>query len=257
MKYITSNRGYVAAIAAGIVLIASVAYADHSWGGYHWARTANPFTVKLGDNVSGAWDAHLAGAAADWSVSSVLDALVVPGKTNPKNCRAIAGRVEICDSKYGNNGWLGIAQVWVNGTHITQGTVKMNNTYFTTAKYNTPAWRRLVMCQEVGHAFGLDHQDEAFDNPNIGTCMDYTNDPSTNTMPNAHDYEQLEAIYAHLDATNTLAAGAVPPALAGIDLDNQSEWGRQVKGSANGKSSLYRRDAGNGQSIFTFVVWAD
>ena len=36
-------------------------YADHSWGGYHWARTANPFTLKLGDNLtSAAWKAHLA-----------------------------------------------------------------------------------------------------------------------------------------------------------------------------------------------------
>jgi hypothetical protein len=40
------------------------------------------------------------------------------------------------------------------------------------------------MCQEVGHTFGLDHQDENFNNTNLGTCMDYTNDPSTNQHPN-------------------------------------------------------------------------
>jgi len=34
--------------------MASTASATHSWGGYHWARTANPFTIKLGNNVSGA-----------------------------------------------------------------------------------------------------------------------------------------------------------------------------------------------------------
>ena len=53
----------------------------------------------------------------------------------------------------------------------------MNDSYFNTAKYNTPAWRRLVMCQEVTHDFGLDHQDEIFNNANLGSCMDYTNDP--------------------------------------------------------------------------------
>jgi hypothetical protein len=28
------------------------ASANHSWGSYHWARTSNPFNLKLGDNVS-------------------------------------------------------------------------------------------------------------------------------------------------------------------------------------------------------------
>ena len=26
--------------------------ANHAWGNYHWARTSNPFTIKLGDNLS-------------------------------------------------------------------------------------------------------------------------------------------------------------------------------------------------------------
>lgn len=48
------------------------AAANHSWGGYHWARTSNPFTLKVGDNVSAAWDGYLDEAITDWSVSSVL-----------------------------------------------------------------------------------------------------------------------------------------------------------------------------------------
>ena len=44
----------------------SVAYANHSWGSYHWARTANPFELALGDNVSSAWDKYLATASSDW-----------------------------------------------------------------------------------------------------------------------------------------------------------------------------------------------
>ncbi len=41
------------------------------------------------------------------------------------------------------------------------------------------------MCQEIGHDFGLDHQDENFNNPNLGTCMDYTNDPLGATVERA------------------------------------------------------------------------
>ena len=73
------------------------ANANHSWNGYHWARTSNPFTLKVGDDVTAAWDAHLVEALGDWSVSSVLDLVKVAGSANPKNCRPTAGRIEVCN----------------------------------------------------------------------------------------------------------------------------------------------------------------
>ena len=107
-----------------------LSYATHSWGGYHWARTSNPFTVKLGDDVSAVWDDYLWTASNDWSVSGsldgVLDTDIVLGGTNPKRCRPTSGRVEVCTSTYGKNGWLGLAQIWVSGLHITQAVSKMN-----------------------------------------------------------------------------------------------------------------------------------
>jgi len=42
----------IAAVAAIAAVSAPAALANHSWGGYHWARTANPFTVKLGNNLT-------------------------------------------------------------------------------------------------------------------------------------------------------------------------------------------------------------
>ena len=57
--------------------------ANHSWGGYHWARTANPFTIKLGDNVSGLWDGMLVTASNDWTKSNVMKqplSLAVPSR---------------------------------------------------------------------------------------------------------------------------------------------------------------------------------
>lgn len=243
-----------------VSIFVTIAYATHSWGGYHWSRSANPLNLKLGDNVSTIWDSNLATASTDWSVSSVLDTLVVTGQTNPKNCKAVIGRVEVCNSKYGNNGWLGIAQIWASGNHITQGTVKLNDTYFNTAKYNTPAWRQFVMCQEIGHTFGLDHQDENFSNPNLATCMDYTKDPSTNQHPNQHDYDQLETIYAHLDETSSASSKTAPAGAFGgddIDTSDPKEWGKVVKESADGRSSLHERDLGKGNKVFTFVIWAN
>src|SRR5919109_1395654 len=193
--------------------LAAPAAANHSWGGYHWARTSNPFTLKTGNNLSFTWVTYLDQAIVDWNKSTVLDLAKVAGGARSKNCRPTAGRIEVCNAAYGNNGWLGIAQIWLTGNHITQATTKVNDTYFNTSTYNTPAWRRLVMCQEIAHDFGLDHQDENFDNPNLGTCMDYTSDPDgppSNEHPNSHDYSQISTIYSHLDSTSTI--GAVPGA---------------------------------------------
>ncbi len=234
----------------------SVASASHSWGNYHWARTANPFSLKLGDNLSTNWDTYLTAASTDWNLSNVLDTLVVLGSTNPKNCKAISGRVEICNNKYGNNGWLGIASVWVNGGHITQGTVKMNDSYFNTTKYNTPAWKNLVMCQEIGHTLGLDHQDENFENANLGTCMDYTNDPSTNQHPNQHDYDMLETIHSHLDSEATIGQTSSSNRQE-VDHSDPSTWGKEIRNSSDGHGALYERDLGRGNKIFTFVIWAN
>ncbi|MBI3685151.1 hypothetical protein HY250_01985 [Candidatus Azambacteria bacterium] len=255
----------VAALFVAVAGFASIAFATHSWGTYHWARTANPLALKLGDDVSSAWDAYLATASSDWSAApAVLGTTVVAGSSDPKKCRAVSGRVEVCNRIYGNNGWLGVASIWVNGNHITQGTVKLNDTYFNTSYYNTPAWRQMVVCQEVGHTFGLDHQDTNFYNANLGTCMDYTSDPSTNQHPNQHDYDQLAAIYTHLDSftsafSKALSARGKDSKVNDDDIDtlDAKEWGKEVRKSSDGRSSLHERDLGKGNKLFTFVIWAN
>lgn len=250
-------------VGAFITLVAAsgTALAFHSWGPYHWARESNPFTLKLGDNVSGAWDSVLATASTDWSASSVLDTTVVTGSTNPKNCKAVPGRAEVCNSKYGNNGWLGIAQIWITGgEHITQGVVKLNDTYFSRPAYNTTAWKNLVMCQEVGHIFGLDHQDENFSNGNLGTCMDYTNNPEPNQHPNTHDYDELASIYAHTDSFTSVLASLSASAKNSIGsdrADEHAEFGVVVKRYSNGKPAVYSQDLGGGKKVLTHVFWAE
>jgi len=242
-----------------VFAIAGSAHASHSWGGYHWARTSNPFTVKLGDNVSAIWDGHLSLASSDWSKSTVLNTTIVAGGTRPKSCRPTTGRVEVCNASYGNTNWLGIAQIWLSGSHIVQGTTKMNDYYFSLSKYDTPDWRQFVMCQEVGHTFGLDHQDENFNNANLGTCMDYTNDPSTNTHPNQHDYDELDTIYAHLDSTTTVGqtVNTLPQAMNEIDLSHPSSWGRLISSTHGGRTQTFEQDFGGGNRVVTFVIWAD
>jgi hypothetical protein len=146
-----------------------------------------------------------------------------------------------------------------------QATVKVNDTYFSTKAYNTPAWKNMVMCQEVGHVLGLDHQDEDFSNANLGTCMDYTSDPSSNQHPDQHDYDMLEEIYAHLDSVNTTfpapisgGKGGGKPSSIGLQMDvsDVSAWGDVVKTDARSNSRLYKRALDENITLYTFVIWA-
>lgn len=185
---------------------ATVAGADHSWGGYHWSRGSNPKTLTLIDSVTSQWDTAFNTARTDWSKSEVISLVRASGSTTltaRKRCAPVSGKIKVCNAAYGKNGWLGIAEIWIQGSHIVQARTKLNDSYFSRSPYNTSAWRNLVTCQEIGHNFGLDHQDETFGNANLGSCMDYTNSPGTNQHPNAHDYEQLASIYSHLDGSTT------------------------------------------------------
>ena len=250
-----------------LALAAVPAFASHQWGSYHWARQSNPFTLKLGNNLTAPWPSILSTTSSDWSKSTVLDTTIVAGGTGgQKRCPATLGRVEECNAKYGQNGWLGVASIWASGSHITKGTVKLNDTYFAMSQYNSTAWRNLVSCQETGHTFGLDHQDENFNNANLGTCMDYTNDPSTNQHPNQHDYDELVTIYSHLDSTttvlsfpdgvNAISESALRPVNVGDDFTEPWQWGTPVAFDAAGRANVFVFEQGGNDRVITHVFWA-
>jgi hypothetical protein len=150
----------------------------------------------------------------------------------------------------------------------------MNDSYLDNPKFNTPyetpAWRQFVLCQEVGHPFGLDHQDVTFDNANLGSCMDYTNDPDggpggasetdpSNEHPNQHDYDQLATIYGHTDGKNTFTRAtrfAAPKASA--DNGDDDDLGAPAdKKDGKGRVILFVKELGGGAKKFTWVKWSD
>lgn len=274
-------RNWSPLFAAVLIFIAVPAFAEHAWGDYHWARTSNPFTLKVHDNLDPKWEAYLSEADSDWDASSVLDLNVLWDSplSNPKRCTSTSGRIEICNSKYGRTGWLGVAGIWASGSHITKAYTKLNDTYFDTATYDTPAWRRMVTCQELGHDFGLDHQDETFDNANLGSCMDYTNDPDggeggasstdpSNEHPNKHDYDMIETIYAHLDSTTTIdsllqvmSLSSTRPATVEEILADAGQFGTPLRYDSKGRPNLFVmpigvNHEGDLELAFTHVLWA-
>ncbi len=205
------DAGVAVALATAVVgLFSSPAQADHSWGNYHWARSG-PVQVEVHDSVSSDWDGALSTANADWNQSDVLENTLVADDDSDgtrSSCPAITGAVRVCNYGYGSNGWAGLAEINTDssGEHIAWGTAKMNDSYL---GGDSAEMRQLVMCQEVGHDWGLGHQDEDFNNPNLGTCMDYTNDPSTNQHPNQHDFDQLDLIYGHGDSAAAAGTSSI------------------------------------------------
>lgn len=255
------NVRYIAMVSTLVMVVALplAAQADHSWGSYHWAKTSNAVSIPVIDSMTSDWDDNLVAAISDWDASSVLDVSKETGNTSNKTrkrCSPVSGKVRACNAAYGNNGWLGLAQIWVSGGHIAQGVAKMNDTYFASG-YGEVA-RQHVICQEIGHSWGLGHQDESGDD--LNTCMDYSN-ALDNAHPNAHDYAQLETIYAHTDSvapprTKGKGKNRNASALANANVRAQANWGRKVHGSANGKSAVFVRGLGGGLKVYTHVTWA-
>lgn len=279
---------------------ASTAHAKHSWSNYHWERTTHPVEFELMHNdLAPEWSTFLEEASVDWSNWSGRQAEIIKtsvgddeGKytecENDYTSDTADKHIEVCSHKYGSNGWLGLAKIWIIDGHIIKAVTKLNDSYFDGGTYDTPEWRDLVMCQEVGHAFGLSHQDESFMNPDkvdandVESCMDYTSRPEGNGQPNSHDYEQLETIYnSHIDDGSGTVEGPGPGkgkgggpkkgkgsgpgklvAVSGFEFatyvrDDPGDWGTAVAFTNKGQPLLFVKDLGEGEKLITHVLWTE
>ena len=190
---------------------ANIVDATNMWEKFHWSRAQDSFTVTLVDKTSKEWNSPVKGAARDWSLSDVLDIKIIEEKVsknnkNKNNCNPIEGKVVICNEEFGDTNWLGLAEVWLNGDHITKATIKLNDSYFNQERFDTKEWRNYITCHEIGHVLGLDHVDNDYNNNSLDTCLDLVTNPEVSQHPNQGDYDSLELIYAHLDEGGTVSS---------------------------------------------------
>jgi len=76
--------------------------------------------------------------------------------------------------------------------------------------------------------------------------MEYTNIPSGNEHPDAHDYNQLASIYSHVHAAANLPEAVQNEQAIG---NSRADWGRQIG------DHTFAKDLGNGRKVITDVLF--
>ena len=173
----------------------------------------------------------------------------MPGKTNPRQCRPTAGRVEVCTENYGDSGWLGVTAFRFKDKHIKSAIVAVNDFYFgnpNIPELDEPYARRFVMCHELGHALGLDHRSGR-------SCVnDHVRISRATSDPDRHDYDQLERIYNHEDVRTTIESvdagtGSEPASAPALPTGQEPEL--------QGRPHVVVTDLGGGWKQVTFIDW--
>lgn len=177
-------RKFVVLVATVALLFqAGAALATNQWGTNHWA-TETLGSVSMTVSHSGFDGVATSAMLGEWSDTTPL-APVFIGEGKDGQIVVKTGRSRL---------WLGRAQIWVDGSgHITKGQVKINTTLLAQLGYGSAATTH-VLCQELGHVFGLAHEYED------ESCMnDDTDFLGVYASPSAHDLGLLNTIYNHTD----------------------------------------------------------
>ncbi len=208
------RRVFIAVFAVAVLLAsATPGLAGHAWNTYHWEdEPGDPhdgsITLTIVDDLS-AYTALYPAVIDDWDNSDgspgPLTLNSSSGTSRPSACdndatdaagATIAGTIHVCNGSYGKNGWLGLARIWLGPDgHIDAGVALMNDSYMLEpgSSYNDATAQRHVLCQEIGHTFGLGHQGGKKNRSCMNDRWGLT-DPRYES-PNGHDFDMLDEIY--------------------------------------------------------------
>jgi hypothetical protein len=236
------------AIALVVVPVAT-SVAGSSAASYHWARKQSHFTLKVGDNVSGNWNQLLRRTIRDWNKNDTVTLDKASGRTNPRKCRKVTGRVEVCNSQYGTGTrWLGLTRLFFDRSgHIEAATVQMNDSFLNAPgnEYNTDAARRHTLCHELGHTIGLDHV-------NSRSCMNNSQHAVFNYLkPIRRDFRELKRIYKHRDKETTISSASV----TSEDVVSPPSLPARPSGQ-DATETVIVQTLDDGREVVTFITWA-
>uniref|UniRef100_A0A6T7J2R8 Peptidase metallopeptidase domain-containing protein n=1 Tax=Attheya septentrionalis TaxID=420275 RepID=A0A6T7J2R8_9STRA len=174
-------------------------------------------TLDVLNALDNRWQEFFDRAMFDWSNSSP-SIIRFTSETVPQEsaCSPKTNRVKVCNADYGIQDWTGLNIIHLNAGYIVSSTVKMNDHFF---KDGDRFEMQYTMCHEMGHACGLTHTDENFNNKNLGNCMDYTSSPESNMQPDDSNFAVLLSLYGSFPTGSTRTLGTSVPVDKNISPD--------------------------------------
>lgn len=173
---------------------------------YSWkSKKGEGLELKIANALSADWHSYFDKAVADWDngtpdVMSLQTSVV----SEDPECKPESGIMKVCNKDYGETGWKGINEILTQGSTIVASIAKMNEFYLgdNASGFGSKIedHRQYTMCHEIGHGFGLPHQDEDFTNKDLNSCMDYSNSPENNLVPNQVDWDSINTLYGEPEA---------------------------------------------------------
>mmetsp|Transcript_24419 Transcript_24419/g.44169 ORF Transcript_24419/g.44169 Transcript_24419/m.44169 type:complete len:387 (-) Transcript_24419:39-1199(-) len=193
-----------------------------------WPTTGHGgLTLTVLNALDDKWISIFDNSIHDWDNgnpdSLTLEIVKIPHEVD---CRPAISRVKVCNGDYGKTDWIGIITIRLRNDHVVDASIRLNDYHLDKRE---ESWRILAMCHELGHAWGLPHSDEEYNNPNLGNCLDYTLHPEGNLYPGQYNFDLLAEHYGTVAtaisrAYNGLRGDGVTDRIEAIPEDIQNVY---------------------------------